>query len=255
MATITVKPLGWTDAEFTFFSTLARHAADTLDDVTGWNYNFEKAAKFLVTLESRMHTPAGMPSVPVLKSPPNLATGQPTSITFQWDSSHAAKSYNIEVSPKSEFTDSLIEKNGLAKTSVPCTGLLPRRKYYWRVRAIGPTGISRFSSPCSFETGNAVSVEEPDGKAGGSFALQQNVPNPFNPTTSIGFRVSGLGSRWVRLGVCDLLGREVAVLVNEQKQPGEYTVTWDAQGMASGVYICRMTAGAFVGYHKMILLK
>jgi hypothetical protein len=50
----------------------------------------------------------------------------------------------------------------------------------------------------------------------------------------------GLGSSLVRLVVYDLLGREVAVLVNERKEPGDYSVTWNANGMASGVYLCKM---------------
>jgi hypothetical protein len=71
--------------------------------------------------------------------------------------------------------------------------------------------------------------------------LLQNYPNPFNPSTKIGFRVWGLGSAGVRLAVYDVLGREVAVLVNENKEPGgDYTVTWNAGGMASGVYLYRL---------------
>jgi hypothetical protein len=94
--------------------------------------------------------------------------------------------------------------------------------------------------------------------------LGQNYPNPFNPTTTIRFSVggggtrsgaSGSGSEWVRLTVHDLLGREVAVLVNENKNPGEYTVTWDAGKMASGVYFYRLHAGSFLETKKMLVLK
>ncbi len=89
-----------------------------------------------------------------------------------------------------------------------------------------------------------------------SFALAQNYPNPFNPVTTIEYRVSGLGSGvsgekngsggsglgsgHVRLVVYDLLGREVAVLVNERKEAGNYSVTWNASGVASGMYLCKM---------------
>jgi hypothetical protein len=86
-------------------------------------------------------------------------------------------------------------------------------------------------------------------------ALDQSYPNPFNPSTKIGFRVSGLGSSWVKLSVYDVLGREVAVLVNETKEHGYYQTTWNASGFPSGVYICRMMAGDFVGTRKMLLLK
>ncbi len=94
----------------------------------------------------------------------------------------------------------------------------------------------------------------------GAFALEQNYPNPFNPSTRIQYTVGGTrdqgpGTSNTRLVVYDLLGREVAVLVNEKKQPGSYDATFDASGLASGVYIYRMTAGSFVQSRKMVLVK
>jgi len=104
-----------------------------------------------------------------------------------------------------------------------------------------------------------------------TFGLSQNYPNPFNPTTTIGFRAAGrgstsidhspltivnrLGSSLVKLSVYDLLGREVGVLVNEVKAPGEYSIKWDATGFASGVYFYRLTAGSYVESRKMILMR
>jgi hypothetical protein len=92
-----------------------------------------------------------------------------------------------------------------------------------------------------------------EGQVPGHFLLLQNYPNPFNPKTGIRYQVSGV--RDVKLSVFDLLGREVAVLVNERKAPGSYEVTFDASALASGVYICRLTAGAFVQSRKMVLIK
>ncbi|GEM_PF-1388042 len=85
------------------------------------------------------------------------------------------------------------------------------------------------------------------------FALDQNYPNPFNPASNFGFRISDFG--FVSLKVFDALGREVATLVNEVKEPGEYTVTWNAEGVPSGVYFYRLTAGSFSDVKSMILLK
>ena len=87
-----------------------------------------------------------------------------------------------------------------------------------------------------------------------TFGLNQNYPNPFNPVTTIGYRVSGLGSSWVRLAVYDVLGREVAVLVNEQKSAGTYTVQFNAANLASGIYLYRLTAGSFVDTRRMMLV-
>jgi hypothetical protein len=92
------------------------------------------------------------------------------------------------------------------------------------------------------------------------FRLEQNFPNPFNPTTQIWYDTAGgteegSGSSPVRLVVYDLLGREVSVLVNEQKAPGRHVVSFDASRLAAGAYVCRMTAGGFVQARRMMFLK
>ena len=91
-----------------------------------------------------------------------------------------------------------------------------------------------------------------------SFKLAQNYPNPFNPTTAIRFSLPSQGRGGVRsvlLQVYDLLGREIATLVNEKKAPGTYAVTWDATGQASGVYLYRLRAGEYVATRKLVLLR
>jgi hypothetical protein len=85
------------------------------------------------------------------------------------------------------------------------------------------------------------------------FSLEQNYPNPFNPTTGIRFQVPSISD--VKISVFDLLGREVAVLVNERKGPGSYEVKFDGSGVASGVYFYRLQAGNFVQSKKLLLLK
>jgi cyclomaltodextrinase / maltogenic alpha-amylase / neopullulanase len=90
-------------------------------------------------------------------------------------------------------------------------------------------------------------------------SLSQNFPNPFNPLSNIKFTVGGGRGEGpgasVNITVYDLLGREVAVLVNERKAPGTYHVTFDGSRLASGVYLYRMTVGSFVQTRKMLLLK
>lgn len=88
-------------------------------------------------------------------------------------------------------------------------------------------------------------------------ALIGNYPNPFNPTTVIGYSVGtqDLASLQVRLSVYDLLGREVAVLVNGFQSPGRYEVTFNASNLSSGVYLIRMQAGTQSFTRKMMLVK
>ncbi len=105
----------------------------------------------------------------------------------------------------------------------------------------------------SYQTGLGV---QPSGLSIAREALlQQNYPNPFNPSTRIGYRVQGTGDRVVTLKVYDILGREVATLVNERKAPGNYEVRFDASGLSSGVYVYRLTAGEFSQSRKMLVLK
>ena len=85
------------------------------------------------------------------------------------------------------------------------------------------------------------------------FSLEQNYPNPFNPSTSIQYRVSSISN--VSLKVYDVLGNEVAILVNEEKPAGSYEVKFDAAGLSSGIYFYKLQTGSLVETKKMILLK
>jgi hypothetical protein len=85
------------------------------------------------------------------------------------------------------------------------------------------------------------------------FRLEQNYPNPFNPSTVIKFQVPT--SKFVMLKVFDMLGREVKTLVNEELKAGSYEKTFDASGLASGVYYYRIHAGNFVETKKLMLLR
>ena len=90
------------------------------------------------------------------------------------------------------------------------------------------------------------------------FSLEQNMPNPFNPSTAIGYQLPEAGM--VRLAIYNLLGQEVRVLVNETKQAGSFTATWDGadalgRRVASGIYLYRIQAGSFSATKRMLLLK
>ena len=148
-------------------------------------------------------------------------------------------------------------------------------KFSWTGTAKGPhiTAIAvdtsaglTVNNTSGFSTPKILTGINDDGDSGQPlrFELSQNYPNPFNPLTTIGFRVagkkngpgvSGPGSGWVKLAVYDLLGREVALLVNEKRAPGEYSVTFDAKGLASGVYIYRLSTGSYTDAKRMILVR
>ena len=90
------------------------------------------------------------------------------------------------------------------------------------------------------------------------YGLNQNMPNPFNPSTAIRYQLPEAGP--VRLSVYNLLGQEVRVLVNESKEAGSFTATWDGtdalgRRVASGIYLYRIQAGDFSASRRMLLLK
>ncbi len=86
-----------------------------------------------------------------------------------------------------------------------------------------------------------------------NYSLSQNFPNPFNPTTTINYSVPKLS--FVTIKVYDILGKEVTTLINEEKNPGNYTVQLIANDLASGAYFLRMIAGDYIETKKLILVK
>lgn len=120
-------------------------------------------------------------------------------------------------------------------------------KYQYRLKQINYDG--------SFEYSKIVEVEVP---LPGRFYLSQNYPNPFNPTTIIKYSIPSIETKnfiSVQLKVYDILGNEVATLVNEEKPAGEYEVEFNGGKLTSGLYFYRLQAGSFSETKKLILMR
>jgi hypothetical protein len=124
-------------------------------------------------------------------------------------------------------------------------------KYFYRLKQIDFDG--------SFSCSKVLNVNVSDHP---EFSLEQNYPNPFNPATIIKYSVpsteTSVGTsfmKFVELKVYDILGNEVATLVNGQKPPGEYEIKFDGSNLPSGIYIYRLTAGNHTAAKKLIILK
>jgi hypothetical protein len=102
----------------------------------------------------------------------------------------------------------------------------------------------------SFEYSQEVEVEV---TAPMVFSLEQNFPNPFNPTTTIGFGIQNKSN--VKITILNAIGEEVAVVLNEEREPGFHQVEFNATNLPSGVYFYQLKAGDFISTKKMILMK
>jgi len=119
-------------------------------------------------------------------------------------------------------------------------------------------GIAKADFRSSQNTSLQVNIKDPVKEIPETFALSQNFPNPFNPTTTLEYEVPSPSN--VNIAVYNILGEVVAVLVDEIQEGGFYSVTWNGASVngklvGSGVYFCRMQAGQFSSVKKMLLMK
>ena len=115
-------------------------------------------------------------------------------------------------------------------------------KYYYRLKQVDYDG--------SYEYSDVVEIEW---RAFNSYLLEQNFPNPFNPSTTIGFGIQNKSN--VKITILNAIGEEVAVVLNEEREPGFHQVEFNATNLPSGVYFYRLQAGSFTETKKMLLLK
>ncbi len=114
--------------------------------------------------------------------------------------------------------------------------------------------VSDYSSAASFTINpESVTSANQDINTVSNYRLEQNYPNPFNPTTTISYQIPTAGH--VVLKVFNVLGKEVATLIDQNKPAGNYQITFDASKLSSGVYFYQITAGNFTATRKLLLLK
>jgi hypothetical protein len=128
---------------------------------------------------------------------------------------------------------------------------LPKFNRPLRPEDVGPNG------PDSITIITSVARLTPKGSISEKFSLEQNFPNPFNPSTTITFSVPDVLSsvNLVTLRIYDLIGREITTLVNKPLQAGTYSVTWQAKGLSSGMYLYTIRYGNFQQTKRMLLFQ
>ncbi len=126
-------------------------------------------------------------------------------------------------------------------------------KYYYRLKQIDTDGSYSYSETIEIDWTNGVTEVNDDNNLPKEFSLSQNYPNPFNPNTVISYQLP-VNSKVV-LKVYDVIGKEVATLVNNEQEAGNHTAQFNGKGMSSGMYFYKLEAENFVQVKKMILLK
>ncbi|TAK53067.1 MAG: T9SS type A sorting domain-containing protein [Bacteroidetes bacterium] len=207
-------------------------------------------------------TSANFPDVPyltTLSSPTDgydsISVALPT--TFTWSTLKYELYHRLQIDNNNDFSSPIVDTtiyfnivNAAIQPQYSCFAT-----YYWRVRASNCDGDGNWSSTFSFTTrcpekigalieNNAIPV---------NYSLLQNYPNPFNPVTQIQYELPE--DQHVILKVYDMLGREVATLVNEYQAAGYRFAEFNAATLPSGIYIYRIQAGKFSDMKKMLLVK
>ncbi len=189
------------------------------------------------------------------------ALSENNNVNLIWETATETNNYGFEIERKyNDFiTIGFVPGNGTSteKNKYSFTDKnLNEGKYIYRIKQVDFNGKFNYSNTVE------VTVTRPV-----QFALEQNYPNPFNPVTKIQYSIPSLAlwervsEGWVRvlLKIYDILGNEVATLVNEEKAPGTYEVEFSAinsnRSLASGIYFYKISAGSFTAVKKMQLLK
>ena len=189
--------------------------------------------------------------VPILISPPDSAVNVSTNPTFEWTPVNGAVSYTLQISTFGSFINFVVNQPGITSTSFSVNGLEENKKFYWRVRGATSNYEGLFSQVFRFTTGSSSSVNENENLY--IYNLEQNFPNPFNPITHIKYQLAK--PDFVTIYIYNILGMEIAKLVNEEKSAGSYEVEYDATHLSSGIYFYRLQTDSFVETKKMVLMK
>jgi hypothetical protein len=194
-------------------------------------------------------TSPGPPVAPTLLLPADSAIVAADSVTFTWEHPGPVLAYWFEIATDSTFTTSMIDST-LNTPTKTVHSLVDGQRYWWRVRArTTEWGAFSFIRTLRIVITNVTDTRTlPE-----FFRLEQNFPNPFNPSTVIRFSLSS--TKYVTLKLYGVTGEEIETLVNGVKPSGTHEVEWNAAGFASGIYIVRLSTDESQAARKMILMK
>ena len=239
------------DTDFTRLVLEDRSLTDTASIVGGleygtqyfWRVQTRFEGDHVVLSGSRSFTTIPtIPPIPLLISPTNQAIRQPVTLRLRWTSSAGAEQYHLQLSTRPDFNHILIDDSAVVNTSFVVGPLALATKYYWRVQAQNAAGLSAFSDVWEYTTT----------KVAPNF-LDQNYPNPVRGETRIVFSIAV--DEHVKISLYNVLGENVATLVDQSMSAGDHAITWHALDFPGGVYYYRLVTHDFTALKKLILAK
>ncbi len=200
-------------------------------------------------------------SAPQAVSPKGIAVPQPRRTIFAWNPAVNAVWYHLQIATASDFSgDIVVDTTMLPDTTMQIADtLVAKTTYYYRLSSINLGGEGAFSGATVFKTGTGVLGVEGLLGVPVEYALFQNYPNPFNPSTTIRYDLPK--NAHVQVIIYDVLGRQVAKLVDGMEQASRYSLEWNPSRLSSGIYFCRITARSvdgsdnFTSVKKLVYMK
>jgi len=247
---ICVAPAAWLNGQYSIYGKVisGMNYVDTIVlEPRDVNDNPYKKIEMFVTYTGSNDT---VPNIPVLDTPVSGTLGVTTNKQLKWFAVNGAIMYRVEVATDSLFTNIFWTKN-VTTTLATVTGLTATTTYYWRVHANNGGNISAYSTVWKFSTNftdvNSLSFAEQ------GYSLEQNMPNPVTSQTMIRYTLPAKGK--VTLKLLDITGRELMLLVDEEKNKGEYQLNLDLEKFSAGIYFYQLQAGSYSSTRKLVLGK
>lgn len=185
------------------------------------------------------------PSQALLKAPVNNGIENPWKINLEWTKPDDAVTYDLQVAKDMQFQDLVVDTTEIKDESFVLSNVDGTTTYYWRVRSWSEYMYGDWSETNSFITSEKVLPEVS--------SLSPNYPNPFNNRTVIKYQLSTETD--AKIEIFNITGRKVTELLNERKKPGFYEIQFNAEGLASGVYLLRFQTDHFLEIRKMTYVK
>jgi len=216
----------------------------------------------VVTGGAKFTTAATLAPPPPLVGDPihgvNVGSSDPVLSWYLPTAPKSALKYRIQVSDDIFMNNIVVDIDNISSLSKEINSLPGGKTYYWRVQSKDANGTFSASSNQGVFSTDIVTAVDNETVIPKNYRVEQNFPNPFNPTTTI--RYSLPEASFVTLKIYNILGQEVKTLVNEQKNAGTFNVQWRGDNesgnkVSSGAYIYRVIAGSHIFTKKMILLK